>query len=155
MRSYVPKDDPADRPRTSRETVRVILIDNDKTLLFEDSDPGIPDSHWWVTPGGGIDDGESQQQTAIREVREETGYDCDIIAVLAETTHETGQGTKTVAWYVMRPVPEGSGTLPDDEIDEVRWLSPEEAMALVDYENDRRLIEQAPFEQLLRGRGPS
>lgn len=109
----------------------------------------------WTLPKGKVDPGESDEEAALREVREETGYDCDIIAVLAETTHETGQGTKTVAWYVMRPVPEGSGTLPDDEIDEVRWLSPEEAMALVDYENDRRLIEQAPFEQLLRGRGPS
>ena len=75
MRSYVPKDDPADRPRTTRATVRVILIDHDKTLLFEDSDPGIPDSHWWVTPGGGVDEDESQQQAAIREVREETGYE--------------------------------------------------------------------------------
>ena len=85
-RSYVPKEDPADRPRTTRSTVRVILIDHDKTLLFEDSDPGIPDSHWWVTPGGGVDEGESQEQAAIREVREETGYaltEADLLGPIA------------------------------------------------------------------------
>ena len=50
------------------------MIDFDKTLLFEDSDPGIPDSRWWVTPGGGVDEGETNEQAAIREVAEETGY---------------------------------------------------------------------------------
>jgi 8-oxo-dGTP pyrophosphatase MutT (NUDIX family) len=72
-RSYVPVEDPADRPRTVRETVRVIVIDHDRTLLFQDSDPGLEDSRWWVTPGGGVDPDESEKQAAIREVFEETG----------------------------------------------------------------------------------
>jgi 8-oxo-dGTP pyrophosphatase MutT (NUDIX family) len=72
-RSYVPVANPADRPRKSRSTVRVILIDRDRTLLFEDSDPGVPDARWWVTPGGGVDDGESELQAGMREVAEETG----------------------------------------------------------------------------------
>ncbi len=73
-RSYVPVDDPADRPRATRETVRVIMIDHDRTLLFEDSDPGVPDARWWVTPGGQIEADETMIQAAIREVAEETGY---------------------------------------------------------------------------------
>ena len=43
-------------------------------LLFEDSDPGIPGVTWWVTPGGGMDPGETERATAVREVAEETGY---------------------------------------------------------------------------------
>ena len=74
-RSYLPVADPAARPRKSRVTVRVIMIDNDRTLLFEDSDPGVPGTSWWSTPGGGIDDGESEIHAAIREVAEETGYE--------------------------------------------------------------------------------
>jgi len=73
-RSYVPVDNPADRARTLRTTVRVIMIDHDRTLLFQDSDPGIEDSHWWVTPGGQIEPDETPAQAAIREVAEETGY---------------------------------------------------------------------------------
>lgn len=73
-RSYVPFADPADRPRKSRATVRVIMIENDRTLLFEDSDPGVPGTSWWTTPGGGVDEGESEAHAAIREVAEETGY---------------------------------------------------------------------------------
>ncbi len=87
VRSYVPKDNPADRPRKSRSTIRVIMIDHDKTLLFEDSDPGIPDSRWWVTPGGGIDAGESREQAAIREVREETGYELGESDLLGPIAH--------------------------------------------------------------------
>jgi 8-oxo-dGTP pyrophosphatase MutT (NUDIX family) len=73
-RSYVPVENPADRPRTNRETVRVIMIDHDRTLLFEDSDPGVPDARWWMTPGGQIEPDETMAQAAIREVVEETGY---------------------------------------------------------------------------------
>ena len=50
------------------------MIDNDRALLFEDSDPGVPGTSWWTTPGGGVDDGESETNAAIREVAEETGY---------------------------------------------------------------------------------
>ena len=73
-RSYIPVENPADRPRTTRQTVRVILIDHDRTLLFQDSDPGVPDARWWVTPGGQIEPDETLPQAAIREVAEETGY---------------------------------------------------------------------------------
>lgn len=66
--------EPAERPRKSRSTVRVILVDPaDRALLFEDSDPGVPGATWWMTPGGGIDPGESEAETAVREVAEETG----------------------------------------------------------------------------------
>lgn len=65
---------PADREVITRRTVRVVMIDPDeRVLLFADSDPGLPELRWWVTPGGGIDPGETEPQTAVREVAEETG----------------------------------------------------------------------------------
>ncbi len=42
-------------------------------LLFSDSDPGIPDRRWWITPGGGVEPGESDLEAAVRELAEETG----------------------------------------------------------------------------------
>lgn len=44
-----------------------------RVLLFCDTDPGLPDFRWWVTPGGGIDPGETEAQAAVREIGEETG----------------------------------------------------------------------------------
>lgn len=74
-RRYVIPDDPVDRPVRTRRAVRVIVVDpDDRVLLFEDSDPGLPGVTWWVTPGGGMDPGESERATAVREMAEETGY---------------------------------------------------------------------------------
>lgn len=82
-RSFAAVENPADRPRTSRKTVRVLLLNPEgATLLFEDSDPGLVDARWWVTPGGGIDPGESETEAAVREVREETGFDLAPSALL-------------------------------------------------------------------------
>lgn len=54
--------------------MRVLLIDDrDRILLFRDTDPGIPGSHWWITPGGGIDPDESDLEAAVRELEEEAG----------------------------------------------------------------------------------
>ena len=41
--------------------------------MLADSDPGVPGSKWWVTPGGGLDEGETPRAAAQRELHEETG----------------------------------------------------------------------------------
>lgn len=57
-----------------RRTARVLLLDdNDRLLLFADSDPGLPGSSWWITAGGGVEPGESDRAAAVRELAEETG----------------------------------------------------------------------------------
>jgi 8-oxo-dGTP pyrophosphatase MutT (NUDIX family) len=51
----------------------VIITDRRSALMLADTDPGLPGTRWWVTPGGGIDPGESALQAAVREVAEEVG----------------------------------------------------------------------------------
>lgn len=63
-----------------RRTSRVILLapSNRILLLFT----RVPDSsNWrrWVTPGGGVDEGESHEQAAVRELFEETGFQVDTV----------------------------------------------------------------------------
>ena len=70
------------RPLKTRLGARVLMIVDDEVLLLNDSDPGVPGSSWWVTPGGGIDAGEDPAVAACREVEEETG----LRLVLADLT---------------------------------------------------------------------
>ncbi|MFT3970897.1 MAG: NUDIX domain-containing protein [Micropruina sp.] len=68
---------PEARPVRSRRAVRVIVTDGSHVLMLRDSDPGVPGLHWWITPGGGVDPGETALQTAVRELAEETGLGVD------------------------------------------------------------------------------
>jgi 8-oxo-dGTP pyrophosphatase MutT (NUDIX family) len=73
VRTFQPVD-PAERPLRRRRTARVLLVDGTgRMLLFSDSDPGLPALRWWITPGGGVEPGESDLDAAVRELREETG----------------------------------------------------------------------------------
>jgi 8-oxo-dGTP pyrophosphatase MutT (NUDIX family) len=57
-----------------RPAARVILFDYaDRVLLFRAVTPDAPDRPFWITPGGGIEPGETAVEAARRELREETG----------------------------------------------------------------------------------
>ena len=59
----------------ARRAARVLLLDADgRVLLFRGGDPAEPErGTWWLTPGGGLDEGETPEQGAARELFEETG----------------------------------------------------------------------------------
>lgn len=57
-----------------RRAVRVLLLDGrDRLLLLHGLDPAEPSSTWWITPGGGVEPGETPQEAAARELAEEVG----------------------------------------------------------------------------------
>ncbi|GAA1891746.1 hypothetical protein GCM10009814_21530 [Lapillicoccus jejuensis] len=71
--------------------MRVLVVDDvGRVLLFRDSDLGLdPVPHWWITPGGGVDAGERDEQAAVREVAEETGFvvtEDELVGPLASRT---------------------------------------------------------------------
>jgi 8-oxo-dGTP pyrophosphatase MutT (NUDIX family) len=68
----------SDLPHLRRATARVLLVDaDDRVLLMHDHDANVPGATFWVTPGGGLDPGETSVDAAAREVREETGLALD------------------------------------------------------------------------------
>lgn len=75
----LPAPEPDTRRRGRRRAMRVLLVDsNDRILLFRDSDPGLtPVPTFWITPGGGVDPGETDLVAAVREIEEETGLVID------------------------------------------------------------------------------
>jgi 8-oxo-dGTP pyrophosphatase MutT (NUDIX family) len=73
-----------------RRAARVLLIDAaERTLLLHGGDPARPDQRWWITPGGGLDEGETPAQGAARELLEETGLRVDPAELGEPVHHET------------------------------------------------------------------
>lgn len=99
--------------------------------------PGYKD---WSLPKGKTDPGETLEETAVREVLEETGFHCRIVAPLETTRYRVGRGIKEVAWFAMRPLPDSPGFKKNSEVDQVRWVSRTESKKLLDYDLDRSLI---------------
>ena len=92
----------------------------------------------WTLPKGALNPGEASADAAVREVREETGWRCEVVRELTAVTYwfqRNGQRIrKTVRWYLMRPL-EKVGEH-DHEVDEVLWTSPADARTRLRYESD-------------------
>lgn len=119
--------------RSNGELIEVVLVHRLRPLL-------------WALPKGTPDSGETIEETALRETREETGIAAEIEAPLRAIQYFfVRRGTrfhKTVHFFLMRPV---GGALEDHdaEFDEARWVQLEEARELLSYPTERLVLEQA------------
>lgn len=94
----------------------------------------------WSLPKGKAHRGESDIDTAVREVEEETGLRCRPGSELATVRYRTDRGEdKTVRWWAMT-VDEDRGFEPDDEVDEIRWVDLAEFEALGSFDSDREVV---------------
>ena len=93
----------------------------------------------WSLPKGKLHPGEGWEAGALREVREETGFECELGEELESADYLDRKGRrKLVRYWLMRPL--RGGFEPGDEADELRWLEPAAAEDLLTYEHDRRLV---------------
>jgi len=104
-----------------------------------------------ILPKGHVEEGERMEETALREVREETGLEAEIIDRLGDVTY----------WYVRREPESGPSRVfkrvrfflmlfrggrfgdRDEEMDDVRWFSLERAQTMLAYANERTLMFRA------------
>jgi 8-oxo-dGTP pyrophosphatase MutT (NUDIX family) len=100
----------------------------------------------WALPKGTPNAGETLAETALREVREETGVQVEIEDPLGEIIYffvrDRIRFRKTVHFFLMRPVG-GSIDEHDHEFDEVRWTAIDEALRLMNYATEREVVERA------------
>ena len=96
----------------------------------------------WSLPKGKLDPGETFEDGALREVEEETGIRGRIVAELESTSYLDRKGRdKLVRWYRLDLDGDPREFAPNDEVDELRWLTPAEARDLLSYDHDRALVE--------------
>ena len=108
-------------------------------------------SRWnnWRMPKGLVEEGEDLKKAALREVLEETGYECEILApitakVIYRTTHESKAANKELKMFLMRAGQQVKK--PDWENDEFQWVPPEKAR---EYAADREWPPIAETRQIL------
>lgn len=122
-----------------------LVVDGDgRILLIRARD--LRNQPVWTLPKGTLQAGETSADAALREVREETGYACEVVRELEAVTYwfqRDGQRIrKTVRWYLMRPVEKVGDH--DHEVDEVAWADRTEARARLRYASDLRLVTDTP-----------
>lgn len=96
----------------------------------------------WSLPKGKAEDGEGDAECALREVEEETGLRCALGRELPSTRYVDRKGRdKRVRYWAMTV--EGGTFAPNHEVDEVRWVDPGEAVALLSYDRDAEVVRAA------------
>ena len=100
----------------------------------------------WGLAKGGVEEGESLEEAAVREVREETGYTAEIEASLGDTRYfyvwEDTRIRKTVHFFLMRCTG-GDPSERDDEMEEVRWFPMARALKRAAYRGERDVLGRA------------
>jgi 8-oxo-(d)GTP phosphatase len=114
-----------------------VLVEGDRVALVHR--PRYDD---WTLPKGKHQPGEDDTAAALREVLEETGFRGRIegdLGVVRYTVERHGAVLpKVVRYYVMAVA--GGAFAPNDEVDELRWVSREQAAQLLTYERDREVL---------------
>ncbi len=114
-----------------------VIIEDGKVLLIQQTK-----GHWGL-PKGHVEEGETEEETAIREVKEETNLDVEIIdGKRYVTEYPTDKGTiKEVVFFVGKKVG-GEVEKQEEEVSKIEWLEFSDAIEKVTYEDTKMLLKQ-------------
>ena len=96
----------------------------------------------WSLPKGKLDSDELHREAAIREVKEETGLQCDVLAKLSSVSYMTPNGNpKRVMYWLMEP--RSGKFVENDEVDTVSWLKFKMTLSLLTHVHDQAVLVEA------------
>jgi 8-oxo-dGTP diphosphatase len=96
----------------------------------------------WTLPKGKVQPGEDDEDAALREVLEETGFVCELGAELHSTHYHDRHGRqKVVRYWAMEVYTEVTHFHANEEIDKLAWLGVEKAMERLTYERDQEVLD--------------
>lgn len=115
-----------------------IIIDEGKVLLVKQVE-----GHWGF-PKGHVEENETEVQTAIREVKEETNIDVEVNQNYRyEENYITDRGNnKTVIYFLAKKI-SNDIINQECEVEEVKWFTVDEALKTITYDNSRELLKKA------------
>jgi 8-oxo-dGTP pyrophosphatase MutT (NUDIX family) len=132
------------RPRVVRQHSAGGLVVRDARVLLIATAGGSR----WQLPKGRLEEGETSEQAAVREVREETGVTGRIVAPLPGIDYWFAEGRrkrirKHVDYFLLEYVSGSERDFDRREADEARWFPWSEAVAKLTHANERRVAESA------------
>jgi 8-oxo-dGTP diphosphatase len=95
----------------------------------------------WSLPKGKHEPGETDEQTAVREIEEETGLTCRLGPELPTVRYTDARGRPKVVRYWAMTVVRAVDRSPDDEVDAWRWVLDGHAPQLLSYRRDREVLQ--------------
>jgi len=98
----------------------------------------------WSFPKGHVESGETEVQTALREVKEETGLTIRLFEGFREqVAYSPRPGIKKDVVYFLGFAEDSRTTPQEEEISEIRWIDQDQTYQFLTYDNDRRLVQRA------------
>lgn len=124
-------------------TVGVVCLKGDQVLLIRRGQP--PRLNQWSLPGGRLEWGETLAVAALRELKEETGVDAELLGLIdvVDGVFPARPGQDISRHYVMIDYAArwtGGAPVAGDDAADARFVSRDEAMALVEWDETRRVI---------------
>lgn len=115
-----------------------VIIENGKILLIKSNRKGV-----WGFPKGHVENGETEKQTALREVKEETNLDVEITSDKRYTQkYMVYKDTEKEVVYFIAKLINGDEKPQLEEIEEIKWMTYEEAMKKITFKNTKEILER-------------
>lgn len=123
-----------------------VVVRGDEVLVIVPTRRGAQGQKVLALPKGHVDPGETPEQTAAREVREETGVEAELVEQLGEIRYfyqRSGVRVFKRVSFFLFAYRGGSVDDHDDEVEEVRWMPLREATTALSYEGERSMAARA------------